>query len=73
MTTLVRKMRKRKGVTLVELAAAIDVSKTTLQAIETGRVSPRLSQLEAIAGVLGVYIEDLYRSPYSAPRATSVI
>lgn len=56
--------RSEKGVTLVELAAATGISKSTLNNIENGRVSPTMVQMEAIAKALRMRITDLFDSDY---------
>lgn len=64
MKILTWKVRSRKSVTLVQLSALTGISKSTLNNIDNGRVSPTISQLEAIAKALGCRISDLYESPY---------
>lgn len=64
MKILTWKVRSRKSVTLVQLSALTGISKSTLNNIDNGRVSPTISQLEAIAKALGCRISDLYDSPY---------
>ncbi len=56
--------RSEKGVTLVELAAATGISKSTLNNIENGKVSPTMVQMEAIAKALRMRITDLFDSEY---------
>lgn len=56
--------RDRKNVTLIELAELTGISKSTLNNIENGKVSPTIEQLEIIAKALGCRISDLYESPY---------
>lgn len=64
MKILTWKVRSRENVTLVQLSALTGISKSTLNNIDNGRVSPTISQLEAIAKALGCRISDLYDSPY---------
>lgn len=64
MKILTWKVRSHKSVTLVQLSALTGISKSTLNNIDNGRVSPTISQLEAIAKALGCRISDLYDSPY---------
>ena len=64
MKILTWKVRSRKSVTLVQLSALTGISKSTLNNIDNGRVSPTISQLEAIAKALDCRISDLYESPY---------
>lgn len=64
MEILTWQARKDKNVTLVKLSALTGISKSTLNNIENGRVSPTIKQLETIAKALGVKISDLYESQY---------
>lgn len=64
MEILTWQARNNKNVTLVKLAGLAGISKSTLNNIENGRVSPTIKQLEAIAKALGVKITDLYESQY---------
>lgn len=56
--------RNNKNITLVKLSGLTGISKSTLNNIENGRVSPTIVQLEAIARALDVKISDLYESNY---------
>lgn len=53
-----------RHLTLQELSAKCNISKTTINNIENGKVSPRLDQLEAISQALNVHITDLFDSPF---------
>ena len=64
MEILTWQARTQKNVTLKELSAMTDISKTTLNYIENGITSPTLRQLEAIAKALDVKMTDLFDSPY---------
>lgn len=64
MKILTWKVRSRAKVTLVQLSGLTGISKSTLNNIDNGRVSPTMNQLEAIAKALGCRISDLYDSPY---------
>ena len=64
MEILTWQARNNKNVTLVKLSSLTGISKSTLNNIENGRVSPTIKQLEAIAKALGVKISDLYESQY---------
>ena len=64
MDILTWQARNDKNVTLVKLSGLTGISKSTLNNIENGRVSPTIKQLETIAKALGVKISDLYESPY---------
>ncbi len=64
MRILVWEFRTEKNLTLHELAALSGVSKTTLNDIENGKLSPTLNQLEAIAMAMDIRITDLFESEY---------
>jgi transcriptional regulator with XRE-family HTH domain len=64
MEILTWQARNNKKVTLVKLSGLTGISKSTLNNIENGRVSPTIKQLEIIAKALGVKISDLYESQY---------
>lgn len=64
MKILTWQVRNCKKVTLVELSKSTGISKSTLNNIDNGKVSPTIKQLEAIAKALEVRISDLYESPY---------
>jgi len=52
-------LRRRKGLTLSELARSAGVSKSTLSEIESGNVNPTINTLWAIARALGVSFGEL--------------
>lgn len=58
-----RKLRKQRGVTLTELAAATGISKSTLSRLESGQRKPSLELLLPIAHVHGVPLDDLVGAP----------
>ena len=64
MRILVWEARHNKNLTLVQLAAASGISKTTLNDIENEKLSPTLKQLEAIAKAMNLRITDLFESEY---------
>lgn len=64
MEVLTWQARHNKNFTLVKLSGLTGISKSTLNNIENGRVSPTIKQLETIAKALGVRISDLYESQY---------
>ena len=64
MEILTWQARNNKNIPLVKLSGLTGISKSTLNNIENGRVSPTIKQLEAIAKALGVKITDLYESKY---------
>ena len=49
-----------RGLTQAQLAERSGVSRETLNLIETGRQSPRLVTMQAIAGALGLEVGDLF-------------
>lgn len=53
--------RSEKGITLKELSLRTGISKSALQRIESGKVSPTLEKLEKIAKALGVRVTDLFK------------
>lgn len=59
---LLWQQRTRNNYTLVQLAEITGISKSEINAIENGKVSPRLDTLESLAAGLGVNICDLYKS-----------
>lgn len=56
-------LRKRKGVSMRELARRTGLGVATLSRIESGEANPRLSTLIELANVLGVFIGDLFDKP----------
>lgn len=56
--------RIRNKINLIQLAELTGISKSTLNNIENGKVSPTIHQLELIAKALDVRINDLYESEY---------
>ncbi|QIM16368.1 helix-turn-helix domain-containing protein [Leucobacter insecticola] len=60
--TLGRQVRERRialGMTLEQLAAAVDRAPSQLSAIENGKREPRLPLLRALAAALGVTVDEL--------------
>jgi len=64
MRILTWEARNIKKITLLQLQKLTGISKSTLNNIENGKVSPTLHQLEIIAKELGVNITDLFESEY---------
>lgn len=56
--------RMAKNLTLKQLEARSGISKTSINDIENGKISPSLYQLECIARGLNVKITDLFDSEY---------
>jgi transcriptional regulator with XRE-family HTH domain len=59
METLLRRWRKRRGLSLRKLGARSGVSYVTVQRIEAGKMSPTLDTLEKLATALGLTVRDL--------------
>lgn len=55
-----RKLRKEKGLTLVEIAEKTGVAQATLSRIETGTMTGTVESHEKIAEVLGIGLAELY-------------
>jgi transcriptional regulator with XRE-family HTH domain len=58
-----RRVREQRGVTLVELAAATGISKSTLSRLESGQRKPSLELLLPIAEAHQVPLDDLVGAP----------
>ena len=54
-----RSVRKKKGISLQEIADNIGVSKSFLSQVENGKTSPSLSTLKEITGYLNISISSL--------------
>ena len=57
-------VRSQRNITLHELEKMSGISKTTLNDIENGKVSPTIRTLEKIAKSIGCKINDLFESEY---------
>jgi putative transcriptional regulator len=58
----VRELRTARGLSQRELAAAVGVSRQTVNAIETGRYLPSLPLAIALARFFGVTVEEVFRA-----------
>lgn len=56
----IKKLREQKGITQMQLAVALKVSRGSVAMWETGRAYPRAEMLPAIAQLLGCTIDELY-------------
>lgn len=56
----IRKLRKIKGVSQLELAYDMDMSMNTISTIELGKISPKIETLYKIAQKLNVDISELF-------------
>lgn len=56
----IRKIRKEKGVTLVELSKTTGVAQATLSRIETGTMMGTVESHEKVAEALGIGLAELY-------------
>jgi transcriptional regulator with XRE-family HTH domain len=65
----IRRLRTAAGLSLADLAAVADISKTTLHGIEQGEGNPTLSTLWALATALGVSLGELLEPPPGPPAA----
>ena len=68
-----RAVRRARGLSLRELAKQLDVSPSLISQVETGRASPSVSTLYAIAQVLSVSVDDLLFDEADRPRRTSPV
>jgi putative transcriptional regulator len=56
----VRQLRTAKGLSQAELAQKLEVSRQTVNAIETGRYTPSLPLAIAIARYFGSTVEEIF-------------
>ena len=68
-----REERKRRRMSLRRLADLSGLSTTTVHQIETGRGSPSLATLQAIASTLGVPLASLFESGPPPPEAAAFL
>lgn len=66
------RLRRERGLTLAQVAAALDVSKPTVWAWEKGKARPLPDRLVPLAGVLGVEAGELEQSA-SGPRHEQLV
>lgn len=63
MESRLRKLRAERGWSQSDLAARLEVSRQTVNAIETGRYAPSLPLAFRIAELFDLPIEDVFVSP----------
>jgi putative transcriptional regulator len=56
----VKKYRKQEDITQAELAKEVDVSRQTINAIETGKYDPSLELALKIAGFFDTEVEEIF-------------
>lgn len=69
----IRQLRTARGMTLDELAAAVERAPSQLSMIETGKREPKLTLLRAIAKALGASVDQLLEAEPLDERATMEI
>jgi len=69
----IRQLRASRGMTLEELASAVDRAPSQLSMIETGKREPKLTLLQAIARALGVTIDAVLEGEPLDERSTAEI
>lgn len=60
MRNILPALRAARGMTQAELADALNVSRQTVNALETGRYDPSLPLAFAIARLFGMKIEEIF-------------
>jgi transcriptional regulator with XRE-family HTH domain len=61
LSILLKRERERAGLTVRQLANAAELTASTVSRLETGLIaSPKPDQLQRLAGVLGIEVEELY-------------
>jgi putative transcriptional regulator len=60
----VRERRAAKGLSQAELAVRLDVSRQTINSIETDRYTPSLPLAIAIARFFGVTVEEIFHADH---------
>lgn len=68
LSSRVTELRKKRGLTLEQLAAASGVSRSMLSQIERGKANPTLAVTLRIAQAFGMNIGDLVDQPWTASR-----
>lgn len=65
----IRELRTQRGMTLEQLATAVDRAPSQVSMIENGNREPRLSMLRLIALALGTTVDDLLKTDAPSERA----
>jgi len=66
-----RDLRKDRGLSQIELAEAIEVSRQTIIAMEADKYDPSLPMAYRLAAFFAVPAEDLFFNPYRDSGGTS--
>ena len=64
MKNRLEELRKQRGIRQEELAAALEVSRQTIIALEAEKYDPSLPMAYRIAAYFDVPVEDLFFNPY---------
>ncbi len=70
MENIIRKLRAEQGWSQAAMADKLDVSRQSVNAIETGKYDPSLPLAFAIARLFGKSIEDVFQDP-ARPQAAA--
>jgi len=62
MNNILRELRAQRGWSQAVLAELLDVSRQTVNAIETGRYDPSLPLAFTIARIFGMRIEEIFQA-----------
>ena len=65
-------LRAERDWTQADLARLLDVSRQTVNAIETGKYDPSLPLAFRLAGLFDLRIEDIFEPPHPVPLPTAV-
>ncbi len=68
MKNTLRDLRKARGLSQVDLAEAIEVSRQTIIAMEADKYDPSLPMAYRLAAYFGVPVEDLFFNPWRPER-----
>jgi len=66
-------LRAERNWTQAQLAAALDVSRQTVNAIETGKFDPSLPLAFRAARLFGMLIEDIFQDPALEKDRTTIV